>query len=647
MRSVEFAGVVVLAGATIAGAGASLRGDADWKAAYPGLILADGHTHDLVPREGAAPRQGELERARAAGMNGVILSFPLEPTRPEDLVGRIRRDMSFVRTYAAEKGVSLAFVDRFDFSPPASASGPLQVLPSLEYFDGVFSGGLAILDALHDAGVRSITLVDRPGDGLSEGRGDALRLSDFGRRTVGRMNDLGMAIDISHLPEELQRDVIRASRRPVLASHSNVRAVAAAGRNLSDDILKEMSGRGGLVLLTFDREYLLGDSRDLASPGLPRLLAHVAHAVEVCGVDHVGIGTDFGGSGEHAPADLSGIECFEAIARAMTNNGYTVEAVRKVLGGNLIRFHSGRREAVSEADGSRQEEVPLLADVGQLKGAYLGQPPPGLVPELFAPGIVTSEQGEGCSGWGTDPEWFLFQRWVDRTSVLFLRSREAGTWSDAVKLPWAERYQVGDFTVGPDGRTLAFVSNIPIEGLGAVGEGGNVWIAQRIPSGWAEPRSAGPAVNSDFHDSYPSLAASGSLYFFSRRPGGFGQSDLYVSRRSGGRYLPAENLGPILNTDAHEWDPYVAPDESYLIFNSMKAGGLGGDDFYISWRTASGDWGDPVHLGAEINSPGSDNRPYVTADGRYFFFTSDRRGNRDIYWVDARILERFRPKSGR
>ena len=79
----------------------------------------------------------------------------------------------------------------------------------------------------------------------------------------------------------------------------------------------------------------------------------------------------------------------------------------------------------------------------------------------------------------------------------------------------------------------------------------------------------------------------------------------------------------------------------------MKPGGLGGDDFYISWKTASGEWGKPVHLGTEINSAGSDNRPYVTADGKYFFFTSDRRGNRDIYWVDAKILETFRPKGGR
>jgi dipeptidyl aminopeptidase/acylaminoacyl peptidase len=283
---------------------------------------------------------------------------------------------------------------------------------------------------------------------------------------------------------------------------------------------------------------------------------------------------------------------------------------------------------------------------GLREGAYLGQKPPGLVPELFAPGLVATERSEGCSGWGTDPEWFLFQRWIDRKSALYLQSRVDGRWPAAEQLPWTETYQVGDFTVAPDGRTLAFVSNLPIDGLGSVGEGGNIWIAERTAAGWSKPRPAGPGVNTEFHDSYPSVAATGNLYFFSRRPGGFGESDLYVSRRRDGRYLPAENLGRIVNTGAHEWDPYVAPDESYLIFNSTKAGGLGGDDFYISWKTASETWGPPVHLGPEINSPGSDNRPYVTADGKYFFFTSDRRGNRDIYWIDARILEKFRPKGG-
>ena len=132
------------------------------------------------------------------------------------------------------------------------------------------------------------------------------------------------------------------------------------------------------------------------------------------------------------------------------------------------------------------------------------------------------------------------------------------------------------------------------------------------------------------------------MYFFSRRPGGYGTSDLYLSEFVEGEYEPPINLGPKLNTEHHEWDTYTAPDESYMIYCSTKPGGLGEDDLYVTFRESEGAWRDPVHLGNEINTKGSENRPYVSPDGRYLFYTSTVRGNRDIYWVDAGIIKDFR-----
>jgi Tol biopolymer transport system component len=97
-----------------------------------------------------------------------------------------------------------------------------------------------------------------------------------------------------------------------------------------------------------------------------------------------------------------------------------------------------------------------------------------------------------------------------------------------------------------------------------------------------------------------------------------------------------------LNTEHHEWDPFIAPDESSLTFCSTKPGGLGRDDLYITFRDESGGWTTPVNMGDEVNSPRSENRPYVTVDGRYFFYTSGKRGNRDIYWVSASFLDQSR-----
>ena len=265
-----------------------------------------------------------------------------------------------------------------------------------------------------------------------------------------------------------------------------------------------------------------------------------------------------------------------------------------------------------------------------------------MTPVLFAPGTITTDIGEGCSGWGNDMEYFIFQSWIDRKSRLYVMNKKNGVWSSPESLPFVDKYQVGDFTIAPDGKTLVFASNIFIEEIGSEGEGGNIWIVEKTDTGWTEPKHIGLRINTKHHESYPCLTTNGNLYFFSRRPGGYGDSDLYMSELVEGIYQAPVNLGPTLNTEYHEWDTYTAPDESYMIYCSTKSGGLGEDDLYVAFKTGDGSWSEPVHLGNEINTDKSENRPYVSPDGKYFFYTSTVRGNRDIYWVDARIIEELR-----
>lgn len=347
MRFERAGGLLVAAGLTVwslsaPGIQAPEARQSIWKVRYPGLFAADGHTHDLVPWDGEAPRQAGAERARAAGLDGAVLSFPLGRTTPENLVRRLREDGESVMAYASRTATDVVLTDRFTPPGTGASGGPLQILPSLEYFDGLFAGGLAALDDFKAAGIVSLVLIDNAADGLSEGVGAGLRLSGFGRRVVGRMNALGLAVDISHLPEPLQRDVIRTSVRPVIASHSNVRGVAAAGRNLSDVVLLELASRGGLALMTFDREYLFGEKAASSGPGLPQLLQHIDYAVRLCGVEHVGLGTDYGGSGRNAPADLSGVECLQAVADGLVRNGYSGDSVGRIMGGNIVAFFANR-----------------------------------------------------------------------------------------------------------------------------------------------------------------------------------------------------------------------------------------------------------------------------------------------------------------
>jgi len=219
-------------------------------------------------------------------------------------------------------------------------------------------------------------------------------------------------------------------------------------------------------------------------------------------------------------------------------------------------------------------------------------------------------------------------------------TRIANQWGKPELIPfWKQLIHNGDFVISPDDRTLFY--QVKQDHSGKLES--NIWQVKLLDDCWG-PRSALPApINTPYDESFASESSNGNLYFFSRRPGGIGQSDLYMCRYQNGSYSDPVNIKE-LNTPDHEWDPYVAPDESYLIFCSTKPGGMGRDDFYVSFKNHDDQWSNPLHMGNSINSPRSENRPYVTNDGRFFFYTSSRRGNRDIYWVDAKIIEKLKPK---
>ena len=288
---------------------------------------------------------------------------------------------------------------------------------------------------------------------------------------------------------------------------------------------------------------------------------------------------------------------------------------------------------------AKQDSFPVL------RGPYLGQKPPGMKPKIFANGIISTDISEGCSGWGNHMEYFVFQRWINRKPKLYIMSQINGVWKKPVLLPFGNKYQVGDFTIAPDGKTLVFASNIFLDEIGPEGEGSNIWMVKKTETGWSEPLHIGLKINTKYHESYPCLTSNGNLYFFSRRPGGYGDSDLYISEFKDGKYQLPVNLGSKLNTENHEWDTYTTPDESYMIYCSTMPGGLGDDDLYVTFKTDDGSWSKPVHMGKKINSKKSENRPYVSPDGKYLFYASTKSGNRDIYWVDAKIIEELKPKN--
>jgi len=278
-----------------------------------------------------------------------------------------------------------------------------------------------------------------------------------------------------------------------------------------------------------------------------------------------------------------------------------------------------------------------------LKGPFLGQRPPGPAPEVFAPGVISTPAPEGSSWFSPDGRLFLFTRGRSSLDGILLMEQVSGVWSEPRLAPFSAGKHDWDFALAPDGRTVFLASGRPAHPGAPVPPDHSIWVSRRESEGWTDPERLPSPVNTGQHDSFPSVTADGTLYFFSNREGGRGRGDIYRSRPVDGRYTRVENLGAPVNSPSHEVDPFIAPDESYLIFCSDRTGGHGKDDLYVVYAEAGGGWTAPVNMGGTVNTPHQEYIPSVTRDGRYFFFTSNESGNRDIYWMDAGIIERLRP----
>jgi predicted alpha/beta superfamily hydrolase len=276
-----------------------------------------------------------------------------------------------------------------------------------------------------------------------------------------------------------------------------------------------------------------------------------------------------------------------------------------------------------------------------LDGPYLGQTPPGLEPEVFAPGLFVSPLGIAVPPDGAP---IVFASWGGQppARVLVVERRETG-WVAPVTAPFSGDSMDWDVNFSPDGRRLYFSSRRPRPGKEDPIEDADIWFVERTDTGWGEPQHVGTPVTTDGNEVHPTVEANGTFYFFGDRGDGQGGADIYVAPYMNGAYLPPENLGPAINTEHNEMDPFVAPDGSYLLFHSDQPGGPGRLNLYISFREDDGSWSQAVGMGDAINRPGRATYcPRVSHDGKYLFFHTVTEDDRAVYWVDAAIIEHLR-----
>ncbi|MDH4270681.1 MAG: hypothetical protein OEW18_01760 [Candidatus Aminicenantes bacterium] len=312
---------------------------------------------------------------------------------------------------------------------------------------------------------------------------------------------------------------------------------------------------------------------------------------------------------------------------------------------------------------ARKDDFPVL------KGPYLGQKPPGMTPEIFAPGIVSTCLQELNSVFSPDGQEFYFCVRTIGASSLFVMKCVQGVWGRPEPLPFAGPYNDIDVSLSPDGQQLFFCSNRPVAVGGAPKEDHDIWMCARKGGSWGPPKHLGDAVNSPRDDFYPVVTKSKTLYFNSQRAGP-GTNDIYMCRWVDGKYASAEKLGPEINSEFREFDAFVAPDESFVIFTSERPADDPYGDLYISFRTPEGGWTPARNMEKGINGPGPEFGTVLSPDGKFLFFTrqtlpritrnpdrplsyedylkmhnSPDNASTNIWWVDAKVIDEL--KSGK
>ncbi len=327
-------------------------------------ILIDGHndvTSETVRGLDLAQRRAnghtDIPRMKEGGMSAQFFAAYVAANHIESrsaahralqMIDTIRHDI--VAKHPNEFMLALRAGD----IPKARKSGRMAALIGVE-------GGHAIeedprlLRTFYDLGARYMTLTHTRNlswAGSSGDNGNA-GLSELGREVISEMNRLGMMVDIAHVSDKTFWDVLDASKAPVFSSHSSCRALSNIPRNMTDEMIQAVARKGGLVMINFGCEFLSQKSADASpwtNPNLGRdartrmvratladVVAHIDHVRKIAGIDAVGLGSDFDGVG-CVPEGLEDVSKWPNLTRALLEKGYTASDIRKVYGGNLLRF---------------------------------------------------------------------------------------------------------------------------------------------------------------------------------------------------------------------------------------------------------------------------------------------------------------------
>jgi membrane dipeptidase len=249
------------------------------------------------------------------------------------------------------EGVERSVSENSDIA--AFASNRIQALKNRE--EGKFSvflaleNGSPICDSIdnikwfYDKGIRYITLCHSSDNQICDSCASAEKtwggLSPFGKEVVAEMNRLGILVDVSHVSDDTFYDVLKYSSRPVVATHSCCRAICGHPRNMTDDMIKALADAGGVIQINFYPFFLDPEFTDVdfsIRPSYKKVADHIDHVVNLVGIDHVGIGSDFDGI-EVTPEGMDDISMMPVLFEELKDRGYSESDLEKLAGENFFR----------------------------------------------------------------------------------------------------------------------------------------------------------------------------------------------------------------------------------------------------------------------------------------------------------------------
>jgi hypothetical protein len=285
--------------------------------------------------------------------------------------------------------------------------------------------------------------------------------------------------------------------------------------------------------------------------------------------------------------------------------------------GTHLPAQENKKGAFAAVPAAVPAQAPFVCD-------YLGETPPGDEPQVFGRGTVSVDgKNTHALRFSPDGRMLIFSRYPDGTSYYMVRTTNG--WSNPAKTSFTGKEVAFDAVA----KRLFFYDK------------GDLFSVRYNQDGFSAPTQLNAKINTPETEYYPCMTAQGNLFF--SRNGKWDQGRIMMAKPDGNDFTEPVDLGDLVNTGGASHG-FVAPDESYLLFNSPRAGSHTKNDIWISFRKADGAWTAPVNLGPRINREAMAVLcPTVSPDGKYLFFTRlQKDGPGPVYWVSTRVIEQAR-----